>query len=143
MKVSKLLLRIIVISIFSANLAFAEDVFVKIRPTYKIRAYSFVKQPGDDIVMKVSQDVQKNGSLYIKKGTPVYGILTEITNTRSDEMGSIAVNYFKTTDVNGKKVKLVGSAVKKCKDYSNWQCFIIFGNPVMTKKDEYTLKVRD
>ena len=126
-----------------AGKAFADNVPVNVRLEEKVRAYSYVRQLGDTVKMTVCEDVYKNGKLYIKKDEPAYGILTELENTRTDTLGRISIEHIKTHDVNHKTVKLEGGLYKKCENYANWQCFIIFGNPVMPKGQEFTLYLKD
>lgn len=129
--------------ILAAGTSFAASVPVKVKLEEKVRAYSYVRQLGDSIEMTVCDDVYKNGKLYIKKGEPAYGLLTELENTRTDTLGRISIEHIKTHDVNHKTVKLEGGLYKKCENYANWQCFIIFGNPVMPKGQEFTLYLKD
>lgn len=141
LKCSKVILLLLLI--FTAETAFADNIPVKVRLEEKVRAYSYVRQLGDTVKMTVCDDVYKNGNLYIKKGEPAYGILTELENTRTDTLGRISIEHIKTHNVNHKTVKLEGGLYKKCENYANWQCFIIFGNPVMPKRQEFTLHLKD
>jgi len=142
LKVYKFLLLLAVV-ILAAESSFAASIPVKVKLEEKVRAYSYTRQIGDTIEMTVSEDVYKNGNLYIKKGEPAQGVLTELENTRTDTMGRIIIENIKTHNVNHKTVKLEGGLYKKCENYANWQCFIIFGNPVLNKGEEFTLYLKE
>lgn len=122
----------------------AEAVEVVVKPDCKIRAYSYVRQIGDEVPFYIKNDVYKNGNLHLKKNTPVTAQIVDLTNTRQGvEYGSIGLENFVTHDVKNNRVKLNGGVYKKCDGYDTWQCFIIFGNPVITKGDTFSLFVGD
>lgn len=76
---------------------------------------------GLHVNFKVVSDVEKNGQLYIKKDTPVNGIIETITGaSRGGDPAELIVGDFSTTDVNGSSVDLHGEIRKKGQNRAVW-----------------------
>ena len=97
---------ILIILLISSNLvSYAEKIPVKIIPDQLISTCYDEIQLGDTIRFKVSEDVYLNNKLYIKKDTPVIGIINYVTNNGwSFDNAQIDLNKFKTRDIDNKIV---------------------------------------
>ncbi len=87
----------------------------------------------DKVVFLASEDVYKKDTLFIRKNTPIIGLVRKAEAGISDlnEPSQIEVSQFFTRDINGNEVKLYGivreeakigsfsqAAIKKNKEYS-------------------------
>jgi len=83
----KKILLVVFIFFVSAQIVFAEKLPVKITPVQEISTFHDEVEVGDWIKFKVVNDVYYNEKIYIKKDTPVTGIVDSV-----HENGMIADN---------------------------------------------------
>ena len=98
----------------------------------------------DKIKFIVAEDVQKNGQLYIKKGTEVTGIVRTIEPglLAYYPPGIIEISYFSTKDVNGNIVNLYGKIKEEGKETGLFQFvmpYIPSLSPSIRKNKIYTI----
>ena len=88
------------LTIFLNDYINSEDTPIKIRAAQKISTCYDEIEVGDNLKFVVSKDVNKNGKLYIKKGTPVYGIVDFVSdNGWNYDNAQIDFKQFKTKSV--------------------------------------------
>ncbi len=88
--------------LFYSDYIKSEDTPVKIKPAQHISTCYDEIEVGDKIKFTTVKDVYKNSKLYIKKDTPIYGIVDYISdNGWSYDNAQIDIRYFKTKSVNG------------------------------------------
>lgn len=93
------------LTIFLNDYINSEDTPIKIRAAQKISTCYDEIEVGDNLKFVVSKDVNKNGKLYIKKGTPVYGIVDFVSdNGWNYDNAQIDFKQFKTKSVSGNDV---------------------------------------
>lgn len=97
--------------IFSANLlfypAYAEKIPVRIAPIQIISTHHDEVEIGDNMYFEVANDVYKNNSLYIKKGTNVAARVEFLhPNGWLGDSAEIKFDDFITTDVHNNKVNI-------------------------------------
>lgn len=84
-----------------------EDTAVKIKPAQNISTCNDDIEVGDKIKFETIKDVYKNGKLYIKKGTSIYGIVDYINdNGWSYDNAQIDFRYFKTKTASGNTITI-------------------------------------
>ena len=93
------------LTIFFSDYINSEDTPVKITPAQKISTCYDEIEVGDKIKFKTAKDVYKNGKLYIKKGTPVYGTVDYVSdNGWAYDNAQIDLKKFQTKTADGKVV---------------------------------------
>lgn len=93
------------LTIFFDDYINSEDTPIKIRAAQKISTCYDEIEVGDSIRFVVARDVNKNGKLYIKKGTPIDAIVDFVSdNGWNYDNAQIDFKQFKTKSVNGDKV---------------------------------------
>jgi len=76
---------------------------------------------GQNIYFKVSNDVYKNGEIFIKNGTTVNAFIELISKaTYFGDPDEIELGRFSTKDVKGNTVELVGTVTKQGADRGKW-----------------------
>ena len=94
---------------------------------------------GQKVSFKVVEDVIKNGELFIKKETPVSGIIETITkSSRGGDPEELIIGRFETQDIYGNKISLAGEVQKKGANRALWirplvwvGCASFFGSPLV------------
>lgn len=100
----KTLLSILLILIFSTP-AFAEKIPVKLTPSQVISTKIDSIEVGDAIAFKVVNDVYVGEKIYLKSGTPAYGIVDFLHNNGwAGDQAEIKFKEFITKNVHGEKV---------------------------------------
>ena len=95
------------LTVFFSDYINSEDTPVKITPAQKISTCYDEIEVGDKIKFKTVKDVYKNGKLYIKKDTPVYGTVDYVSeNGWAYDNAQIDFKKFKTKTVNGKVINI-------------------------------------
>lgn len=85
----------------------SEDTPVKITPAQKISTCHDETEVGDKIKFKITKDIYKNGKLYIKKDTPIYGLVDYVSeNGWSYDNAQMDFKKFYTKNTNGKKITI-------------------------------------
>lgn len=85
----------------------AESTPVKIKPAEKISTCYDEIEIGDKIKFVIINDVYKNGKPFIKKNTPIYGIVDYVNdNGWSYDNAQIDFKYFKTKAINGDTITI-------------------------------------
>lgn len=85
--------------------AFAEKIPVRLTPSQVISTKTDLIEVGDAISFKVVNDVYVNDKIYIKKNTPVYGIVDFVHgNGWAGDSAEIKFKRFVTKSTNGEKV---------------------------------------
>ena len=93
--------------VFFSDYINSEETPVKIKPAQKISTCYDEIEYGDKIRFAVVKDVYKNGKLYIKKGTPVYGIVDYVNeNGWAYDNAQIDFKEFRTKNIEGKVIKI-------------------------------------
>lgn len=93
------------ITVFFSDYINSEDTPVKIRPAQKISTCYDEIEVGDKIKFVTVKDIYKNGKLYIKKGTPVYGTVDYVSdNGWSYDNAQLDFKKFTTKTTNGKTI---------------------------------------
>lgn len=93
------------ITVFFSDYINSEDTPVKIRPAQKISTCYDEIEVGDKIKFVTVKDIYKNGKLYIKKGTPVYGTVDYVSdNGWSYDNAQLDLKKFMTKTTNGKTI---------------------------------------
>lgn len=100
----KTLLSILLILIFSTP-AFAEKIPVRLSPFQVISTKTDSIEVGDPIAFKVVNDVYVGEKVYLKSGTPIYGIVDFLhENGWAGDQAEIKFKEFITKNVDGQKV---------------------------------------
>ena len=95
------------LTVFFSDYINCEDTPVKITPAQKISTCYDEIEVGDKIKFKTIKDVYKNGKLYIKKDTPVYGIVDYVTeNGWAYDNAQIDFKKFQTRTTDGKIITI-------------------------------------
>lgn len=98
------------------------------------------KKVGDKVYFKVSQDVYKNGKLFIKKDTDSEAVLENISKqAMGGDPEEIEIGSFSTRDAGGNLINLTGSVRKQGANRATWVKPIVytgyasipFGAPLM------------
>lgn len=97
--------------VFLSDFINSEDTPVKITAAQKISTCHDEIEIGDKIKFRTTKDVYKNGKLYIKKDTPVYGLVDYVSeNGWAYDNAQIDFKKFYTKNTQGKKV-IINSAL--------------------------------
>lgn len=103
----KKIILILCILVFSAQIANAEKLPVKITPAQVISTHHDETEVGDWIKFKVVNDIYYNEKLYINKNTIVTGIVDSVhDNGILADNAEIVFKHFSLRDVNNKLVKI-------------------------------------
>lgn len=95
------------ITVFFNDTAKPSETAIRITPAQIISTCNNEIEFGDKIKFKVVNDVYKNGTLYIKKDSPLIGIVDYVSdNGWSYDNAQIDFRQFKTKDVNGKIITI-------------------------------------
>jgi len=98
---------------------FSKEIPVKIIPDTEISTSKGSLQEGDNIKLVIAEDVYVDSKLIIKKGEPVNGVITKLTeNDFTCQPASIYAENFKVKNVDGKIVKLNGIVYKEGRNHS-------------------------
>ena len=98
--------------VFFSDIINSEDTPVKIRPAQKIATCHDEIEVGDKIRFETIKDISKNGRLYIKKGTTVYGLVDCVSeNGWAYDNAQIDFKTFYTKDINGRKITIYSPVV--------------------------------
>lgn len=90
------------LTIFFSDYIKSEDTPIKIKPAQKISTCYDDIEVGDKIKFITAKDIYKNNKLYIKKGTPIYGLVDYVSeNGWSYDNAQIDFKKFKTKDIKG------------------------------------------
>lgn len=101
----KKLFLVFIIFIGTCIPSFAEKTSVKIEPAQLISTNLDEIETGDYINFEIAKDVYLNDNLYIKKTTPVKGLVDFVhPNGWGGDSAEIVFKNFYTTDINGKKI---------------------------------------
>ncbi len=93
--------------VFYSDYINTEDTPLKITPAQKISTCYDEIEVGDKIKFVTIKDAYKNGKLYIKKGTPVYGIVDYVSNNGwTYDNAQIDFKTFKLKNINGQTITL-------------------------------------
>ena len=93
------------LTIFFNDYVNSEDSPLKIKAAQKISTCYDEIEVGDRIKFETVKDTYKNGKLYIKKGTPVYGLVDYVSsNGWNFDNAQIDFKQFKTQTVTGEKL---------------------------------------
>lgn len=86
----------------------AEKIYFAIAPIQVISTNNDDVEVGDLIKFEIVNDVYKENSLYLKKGTNVIGMVEYVhPNGLLGDAADIKIKNFKTVDVNNKKVEII------------------------------------
>lgn len=95
------------LTIFFDDYINSEDTPVRITPAQKISTCFNEIEIGDKIKFNIVKDVYKNGKLYIKKDTPIYGIVDYVSdNGWAYDNAQIDFKKFQTKTADGKIVTI-------------------------------------
>lgn len=98
---------IIILCLFLALPAFAEKIPVKIEPAEIISTHHDEIELGDWIKFEAVNDIYLNKELYIKKGTPVIGVVSHFhPNGWLGDSAEIKFEKFMTKTADGKKIQI-------------------------------------
>lgn len=93
--------------VFFCDYIKSEDTPVRITPAQKISTSFDEIEVGDKIKFSFVKDVYKDGQLYLKKGSPIYGIVDYVDdNGWYYDNAQIDFKYFKTKTVDGKTITI-------------------------------------
>ena len=96
------------ITVFFSDYINSENTPIKIKPAQNISTCYDEIQVGDIIKFSTVKDVYKNGKLYIKKGTPIYGTVDYVSeNGWSYDNAQIDLKKFKTKTIDGKIINFI------------------------------------
>jgi len=108
----KKILILTILLIFTNLATYAEKIPVKIVPDQLISTCYDEIQVGDSVKFKAANDVYLNDKIYIKKDTPIVGIVSYVSeNGWSFDNAQVDFETFKTRDVNN-KIVVINSPVK-------------------------------
>lgn len=95
------------ITVFFSDYINSDTTPVKIKPAQKISTCYDETEVGDRIKFIIEKDIYKNGKLYIKKDTPIYGTVDYISdNGWSYDNAQIDIKKFKTRTADGKVITI-------------------------------------
>lgn len=104
----KKLLFILFIMFFIGLPCFAEKIPIRIAPIQVISTNNNEVEVGDLIEFEIVDNVYKDGSLYLKKGGRIFGIVDFVhPNGWLADAADIKIKYFKTVDINNKKIEII------------------------------------
>lgn len=144
----KKLTQVVLIFFMLAGATSAREIPIKISAGHKISTSTGKMQEGDTLTLQTTQDFYQGGTLYIKKGSPVSGLITSLVdNDFTCQEASIFAENFKVKNVNGKDVKLKGIVYKKGRNHWMYTQFLpgiyvfIRGGEaqILPQKDIFTL----
>lgn len=93
--------------VFFSDYINSEDTPVKIKPAQHITTCYDEIEIGDKIKFTTVKDVYKNGKLYIKKDTPILGVVDYVNdNGWSYDNAQIDIKYFKTKTADGNMITI-------------------------------------
>lgn len=91
--------------IICGSMVFAENIPITIIPAVKISTCYDETEVGDKIKFIITKDVYKHGNLYIKKDTPIYGLVDFVSdNGWYYDNAQIDFKEFRTKTVDGKLI---------------------------------------
>lgn len=92
--------------VFFSDFINSEETPIKIKPAQKISTCYDEIEVGDKIKFSVVKDVYKNGKLYIKKGTPIYGVVDYVSdNGWAYDNAQIDFKKFRLKNIDGKVIE--------------------------------------
>lgn len=92
--------------VFFSDFINSEETPIKIKPAQKISTCYDEIEVGDKIKFSVVKDVYKNGKLYIKKGTPIYGVVDYVSdNGWAYDNAQIDFKEFRLKNIDGKVIE--------------------------------------
>lgn len=95
------------ITVFFSDYINSDTTPVKIKPAQKISTCYDETEVGDRIKFIIEKDIYKNGKLFIKKDTPIYGTVDYISdNGWSYDNAQIDIKKFKTRTADGKVITI-------------------------------------
>ena len=95
------------ITVFFSDYINSDTTPVKIKPAQKISTCYDETEVGDRIKFIIEKDIYKNGKLFIKKYTPIYGTVDYISdNGWSYDNAQIDIKKFKTRRADGKVITI-------------------------------------
>ena len=95
------------ITVFFSDYINSDTTPVKIKPAQKISTCYDETEVGDRIKFIIEKDIYKNGKLFIKKYTPIYGTVDYISdNGWSYDNAQIDIKKFKTRTADGKVITI-------------------------------------
>lgn len=95
------------ITVFFSDYINSDTTPVKIKPAQKISTCYDETEVGDRIKFIIEKDIYKNGKLYIKKDTPIYGTIDYVSdNGWSYDNAQIDIKKFKTRTADGKVITI-------------------------------------
>ena len=95
------------ITVFFSDYINSDTTPVKIKPAQKISTCYDETEVGDRIKFIIEKDIYKNGKLYIKKDTPIYGTVDYVSdNGWSYDNAQIDIKKFKTRTADGKVITI-------------------------------------
>ena len=101
------------------NAVFSIEIPVKVVPDSIISTSGGNLQEGDSINFVTAEDIYLDSKLYIKKGEKVSGVITNLVNNDfTCQNASIYAENFKTKNVEGKSIKLIGIIHKDGRNHS-------------------------
>ncbi|MDD3012346.1 MAG: hypothetical protein PHC34_01415 [Candidatus Gastranaerophilales bacterium] len=120
-KLISLILILVFINLGFCQVSFGSDVILengtKIRLKLVDKVSSGLNQEGDEVNFTVAEDIKLGDLVLIKEGARATGIISELINRgRVGKAGKLTINLDYAKAVNGKKVPLNGTIVKKGED---------------------------
>lgn len=95
------------ITVFFSDYINSEDTPIKIKPAQKISTCYDEIEVGDRIKFVTVKDIYKNGKIYIKKDTPIYGTVDYVSdNGWSYDNAQLDFKKFKTRTSDGKIITI-------------------------------------
>lgn len=95
------------ITVFFSDYINSEDTPIKIKPAQKISTCYDEIEVGDRIKFVTVKDIYKNGKIYIKKDTPIYGTVDYVSdNGWSYDNAQLDFKKFKTRTADGKIITI-------------------------------------
>ena len=95
------------LTVFFSDFINSENTPIKIKAAQKLSTCYDEIEVGDNIKFEIAKDVYKNGSLYIKKGTPIYGTVDFVSdNGWGYDNAQIDFKQFKTKSVSGSVITI-------------------------------------
>lgn len=92
--------------VFFSDFINSEETPIKIKPAQKISTCYDEIEVGDKIKFVTVKDIYKNGKLYIKKDTPVYGIVDYVSdNGWAYDNAQIDFKEFRLKNIDGKVIE--------------------------------------
>ena len=109
---------ILFLMLFNTSIANAELIPIKFTPNQIISTHHNEIEVGDWIRFKTINDVYVDDKLYIKKNTPIIGIVDYVhDNGIFIDNAEITIKKFITKDTNNQKVTIYQTLVLNRKDY--------------------------